>query len=206
MRERIWMVVLLLIMASISSVCVSVTHQIAVPLIEKNRVQRLKKSVLKAFHIPYQGKNAEEVFQKKVTIHFSEENPLYVHYTDQGKPKAIAFQIEGSGFSGPIRAIIALKPDLETIQAMIVLEQRETPGLGGRIMEPEFLCRFEGKKIKPKITLVSRRRATKPHEVQAITGATMSSKTLERIVNQGVEKQRQRVVTSNIMEGVLYDF
>jgi Na+-transporting NADH:ubiquinone oxidoreductase subunit C len=199
MKERIWMIVLLLIIASISSGALGIMNIKTRPLIEKNRVLKLKEAVLNAFHIPYQHKNMEEVFEEEVKSRFLEDIPFYLHYTDKGRLDAIAFKIEGSGFWAPISAIIALKPDLETIYGMTILEQEETPGLGARIAEPGFLNRFAGKKIKPEIILVSRRKAKGDNEVDAITGATMTSKALEEIINDEVKKYRDAIIASKII-------
>ncbi|MFQ5835274.1 MAG: FMN-binding protein [bacterium] len=199
MKERIWMVVLLLIITSISSGALGVINIKTRPLIEKNKVLKLKESVLNALHIPYQHKNMEGVFEEEVKTLFLEDIPLYLHYPNQGKLEAVAFKIEGSGFWAPISAIIALKPDLETIYGVAVLEQGETPGLGARITEPGFLNRFVGKKIKPEILLVSRRKAKGDNEVDAITGATMTSKSLEEIINNEVKKYRDAIIASKIM-------
>lgn len=199
MKERIWMIVLLLIITSISSGALGLINIKTRPLIEKNKLLTLRKSVLNALDIPYQQQNMEEVFEEEVKTRFLEEIPFYIRYSEQGKLEAVAFKIEGSGFWAPISAIIALKPDLETIHGMDILDQEETPGLGARITEPEFLNSFVGKKIKPKILLVSRREAKGDHEVDAITGATMTSKALEEIINDGVKKYLDAIIASKII-------
>lgn len=198
MKERIWMVVLLLIIASISSGALGIMNVKTRPIIEKNKVLRLKESVLNAFHISYQKKNLEEIFEKKVKVKLIDNTPIYI-YPAEGKVEALAFKIEGSGFWAPISATIALKPDLETIYGLSILDQEETPGLGSRITEPEFLRKFVGKKIKPEIVLVVRGKADKPNEIDAITGATMSSKALQDIINENVKNYREKIIKSNIL-------
>lgn len=205
MRERVWMVILLLIVASISAGALGIMNARTRPLIEKNKALRLKESVLNALHIPYSSKNMEEAFELQVKIRLLEDVPLYLLYDEKGGLEALAFRVEGSGFWSPISAIIALKSDLETIHGVSVLEQAETPGLGARIAEPGFLDTFVGKKIRPRITLVSRTRAQAENEVDAITGATMSSKALEDIINNEVKKYRDGITASEIMGKIVHE-
>jgi len=130
----------------------------------------------------------------------SDEIPLYLRYTEEGKLEAVAFKLEGSGLWAPISMVIALRSDLETIHGMAILEQAETPGLGARIVEPEFLGGFVGKRIEPRIILVSRKKAKGENEVDAITGATMSSKALEEIINKESHRYREAIISSKIIE------
>ncbi len=58
--------------------------------------------------------------------------------------EAVAFRFAGTGFWARITGLMALKPDLSQITGLVFLDQAETPGLGGRIMEKEFQDRFAG--------------------------------------------------------------
>lgn len=199
MRERVWMVILLLIVATISAGSLGIVNERTRPLIEKNRALRSKGAVLNALHIPYDSDNMEEVFALEVKTHLLEDVPLYLLYDENGHLEAVAFKMEGSGVWAPIDAIIALEVDLETIYGMSILEQAETPGLGARIADRDFLDTFVGKKTKPQITLVSRTRAQGENQVDAITGATKTSKALENIINTEVKKYRDRIISPEIM-------
>jgi len=95
----------------------------------------------------------------------------------------IAFQIAGSGLWGPIEGILALSPDLETIKGIAIIHQEETPGLGGRIVERDFLDKFAGKKIVPEIRLTKPDKASAENEVDGITGATATCEKFETIIN-----------------------
>ena len=67
---------------------------------------------------------------------------------------------------------------------MRVLESRETPGLGDKIYKDEsFVSNFEQLSVDPEIVVVADGRDA-DHEVDAITGATISSKAVVKIINQ----------------------
>ena len=68
---------------------------------------------------------------------------------------------------------------------MEVLESRETPGLGDKIYkDAEFVRAFSALSIEPEIMAVKKGTSSMPNEIDAITGATISSKAVVRIINE----------------------
>ncbi len=114
---------------------------------------------------------------------------LFLYYKD-GSLEGIGFITTkpGYGFNkvADISLFICVGPDLETIKGIDVLDHAETPGLGGRMTEVEFRRQFIGKKLKPKLSLVRGRETVGPNEVHAITGASYTSKGIERIINEAM--------------------
>lgn len=184
------MVTLLLIVGGVSAAMLGVINVYTAPIVAYNKETKLKKTVLDVFGISYTEENLDAVFKKGVKPKIEED---FVHYELYGKDKegeklaAVAFEVDGPGFWAPISAIIALEPDLETIKDIKILSQTETPGLGARIIEPEFQAQFKGKKIKPNFTIVSYRKAVGTNEVDGVTGATQTSKALETIINKNAK-------------------
>jgi electron transport complex, RnfABCDGE type, G subunit len=93
-------------------------------------------------------------------------------------------RVTGSGYSGYIRMMAGVDPD-GTIQGISVLEHSETPGLGAKIneirpgeSEPWFLKQFKGKD--------ARNMAVK-RDIDAITGATISSKAVTDSIRKTVD-------------------
>jgi electron transport complex protein RnfG len=76
-----------------------------------------------------------------------------------------------SGFSGNISLMAGFKPD-GTIINITVLEQKETPGLGTKMTQPEFKDQFTGK--NPAEFTLKVKKDGGP--VDAITAATISSR------------------------------
>lgn len=75
------------------------------------------------------------------------------------------------GFSGYIGLIAGFKPDGSIIN-IVVLEQKETPGLGTKMAEPQFKDQFNGKNPKDFQMIVKKDGG----QVDAITAATISSR------------------------------
>lgn len=88
----------------------------------------------------------------------------------------VAFKASGKGYSSAIDTLVGMTKD-GSIIAIKILNQNETPGLGARVAESSFTGQFSDKNIQG---LVS---------VQAITGATISSKA----VIDSVKKKAQEI-------------
>ena len=102
-----------------------------------------------------------------------------------------ALVYEGNAFQGKIRLICGLTEDLEKITAIEILEQVETPGLGTKVSEAPFLDQFEQLQTSPNIKWIKNIEPSQPNEVQAITGATISSRSVVAIINNGIEQLKK---------------
>jgi Na+-transporting NADH:ubiquinone oxidoreductase subunit C len=181
MKNKLLMIVFVLVLGSILTAALLVVENYTTPLIEANKVRTLRESILDALSIPYQEGNVEERFSENVT-----EKKLDGHRVYFSREGSVAFEIEGSGVWGPIEGVLSLDRDFKTIKKLVIIHQEETPGLGGRISEREFLDKFEGTSILPKIELVPHGRVQHDNQVEAITGATMSSNALQAILNNEI--------------------
>ena len=104
-----------------------------------------------------------------------------------------AFPIGGPGFWGPVYGMVAVDPKAIKILGVAFYKHSETPGLGARITENWFTKQFQGlplhpiegdKKIfylKPAGTGGAR------EELDAVTGATGTSRAVEAFVNRELD-------------------
>jgi electron transport complex protein RnfG len=96
-----------------------------------------------------------------------------------------AIPAEGPGFQDTIRLLYGYLPDERKVVGMEILESRETPGLGDKIYkDADFVANFDALAIDPEIAVVKKSMKYAANEVDAITGATISSKAVVRIINQ----------------------
>ncbi len=96
---------------------------------------------------------------------------------------------KGSGYADTIELIIAVDATGDTVLGMSVLKQAETPALGDKISKPGFQSNFtKGLTTVTPITVVKGAITADPklNQIQAITGATVSSKSVATIVNETV--------------------
>ncbi|MBN1671344.1 MAG: FMN-binding protein [Kiritimatiellae bacterium] len=104
-----------------------------------------------------------------------------------GTVAAYALPLEGQGFWAPIRGVAGVAADRTRLTGLAFFEQNETPGLGAEIAEPRFRAQFENKPFSARGHPFTFRRSGEPvaeHEVHAITGATQTSRRLERMLNE----------------------
>ena len=87
--------------------------------------------------------------------------------------------------------MVGLTPDLSEITGISILEQVETPGLGGRISEQVFQDQFQGIKTEPAVGYVKNQAPDKDTDIQAVTGATISSRSVVTIINRNIVKFRE---------------
>jgi Na+-transporting NADH:ubiquinone oxidoreductase subunit C len=181
--KNIKIIVFVLIMGLISGGFLVIVNNWTKEKIRKNMEFKIKSAILDSFSIEYSKDNIENVFSKNVEE--VKMDTLSYYKTKNGE---IGLIFSGSGLWGPINGVISLESDKKTIRRIVIIHQEETPGLGGRIAEEEFLNNFKGKIILPEIRMVPPGKAEKENEVDSITGATGTSKAFEKILNQTINK------------------
>lgn len=176
-------IIFVVIMGTVSSALLVGINSFTEPLISKNEELKLKSAVLDVLEIPYEKLTAVNIFKDKVRVLAADKDKFFIS-TDG----AAAFEFYGPGLWGPISGVASLNPGLSTIKTIKILHQEETPGLGSRISEHSFLKQFRGKEFFPKLIFMPEGRAGARNEVDAITGATGSSKALEKLLNGVLQK------------------
>lgn len=186
MKEKIMMVLVLVAVSIVSALMLASINYFSYDVIKMNKERKLKIAVLSALEIPIKDKNPEEVFSSKVKKLNSPQGPIYL--SKDISLQGAAFSVKGSGFWGPIivmvGVVIAEGPENLTIKAIEILQQEETPGLGARIEESLFRNQFKGKRMDAPIRMMIKGAKPGPNDVEAIAGATLSSKFVEDIINE----------------------
>lgn len=185
MKEKILMIIFVLLLGSILTGILVAVNFYTSPLIEKNSVIKLKTSVLKAVSILFSEEEVEKVFADNIRVKGSDENVYYLTANEE-----VAFPFSGPGLWGQITGILAMHSDLSSIKGITIIYQEETPGLGSRIAEKEYLDIFNNKKFAPDLIAVGAGKSSRENEIDTITGATMSSNAFIKILNMEYKKYR----------------
>ncbi|MBS3736858.1 MAG: RnfABCDGE type electron transport complex subunit G [Candidatus Bipolaricaulota bacterium] len=199
MKKEIWMVVILVLVATVSSGVLGFVNVTTRPIIKRNEVRKLRESVLESVNVQFEADNLVNKFESEFRAEELGGKDIYFRYDDEGNLTGVTFEISGSGFQGPITAIISLKPDLETIVGLEILDHQETPGLGARITDEDFLRQFNGKIVRPEILVVTDA-GDEENKVDAITGATRTSKAIQGIINDTLSEVQTNILTDKVME------
>jgi Na+-transporting NADH:ubiquinone oxidoreductase subunit C len=151
------------------------------PLISANAANELRSTILSANGISFTTGNINSVYSENVEEIVVDDFVFFVVKSTGN----ISFEFSGGGVWGPIEGVLTLAPDKETIVDIRVLEQQETPGLGGVVATINYLSQFPGIRFLPTIEINKPdSAANKPNEVDSITGATRTSKAFEGILNE----------------------
>ena len=112
-------------------------------------------------------------------------------FTAEKDGKIIAYVVpaESKGYGGAIKMLVSVTPQGKIIDYNI-LDSKETPGLGDNASKKPFESQFEGKVAKD---LEVVKDATKVNNIQAMTGATISSKAVTKGIKEAVQKVTQFV-------------
>ena len=172
---------MLLIMAVVCSSALELVNIKTAPIIKRNNEIKYMSTVLDVFGISYDSQDSDFIISTyKKAIEEQGKNGLRIFIEKESGSAAIS--ISGSGFQGPLTLIVALEGDM--ISGFKVVSQVETPGLGARITEESFQKSFIGKRVSDGIKM-KRSGNAGISEFDAITGATETSRALERILNRG---------------------
>ena len=187
MKKMLSMILFVLILGSVLTTALVAVDQLTKEPIARNRAVKLQKGILASLNIKYGENDPNEIFFANVETIITKGGEPKKFYRSKTSGD-IAFEISGTGVQGPIEATIALSPDLEQVRGLSIVGQEETPGLGGRIVEAEFVNRFKGKMVTNGLAITSPGKAAADNEVDGITGATLTCNALEDLLNSEIKK------------------
>ncbi|MEA5031290.1 MAG: FMN-binding protein [Sphaerochaeta sp.] len=172
----------LVFMALVTVACILVTAALHLSTLERVQINEqffLWRSVLDAAAISHDGQ-PESVAALFADMAKTEGNQYTVQAPD-GSTRYVV-EITGPGLWGPITIMAGFEEDLKTLAGISIVSQSETPGLGARIEERWFTSQFAGK--QGPFRLVEEGTADAPEEIDAITGATITSESVRNIMNR----------------------
>ena len=114
-----------------------------------------------------------------------------VHFVmKDDKVDQIVIAVEGLGMWGTIYGFLSLAPDGNTVRGLTYYDQKETPGLGGEIGNPNWLALWRGRKgfddqWNARITVIKGEAGAPeadPLRVDGLSGATVTSNAVTRLM------------------------
>ena len=177
MNKIIRMIVVLTVIGLISGSVLALVYQWSLPKIIENQIKETDAAIFEV--LPETREYKKQVADDLV---------YFECFNVQGSRVGTAIVCTGNGYQGEIKMLIGVNADFSRFTGMTVLEQLETPGLGAKIAAKVFESQFHGLSTKPPIEYVKDKMPGKPNEIQAITGATISSRSVVNIINKTVEQ------------------
>ncbi len=123
---------------------------------------------------------------------------LYAAYDQAGVLKGIAAEGAAKGYADVVRVMYAYDPARQAVTGMGVVSMRETPGIGDKIYTDQaFLKNFDaldvklaadGKALAHPVKVVKHGTKQNPWEIDAIAGATVTTKAVGKGINESAQK------------------
>ncbi len=167
-------------------------YLVTLPAIQRNRAEALRAAVFEVVPgttsiQPYELIDGELTLFEGGETELPEGEAVYAGFGDDGTMLGYAIPAEGPGFQDTVGMLYGFDPDNRIIIGLAILECRETPGLGDKIIFDEtFHASFEALAVEPEIVTTKAGRSA-PNEVDVISGATISSVAVVSALNQSVE-------------------
>ncbi len=187
--------------ATISGLLLAATYQATFDIIERNKAEQLRGAVFEVLPTTTTEQAAFEVLPDGTLAPLSGAgtgNPkVYAGYDAQGALTGVAIEASGLGYGDIIRVLYGYDPAAQVLTGFKVLESKETPGLGDRIGKMPFLGNFQDMAVPLNdardallhpIETVKAGTKTNPWEVDAISGATISSNAVGLMIRQSTDK------------------
>lgn len=180
------MIVVLTLAGLVAGGFLTFVYEKTAPEIEKRRLEALREAIFVVL--------PQAVDYKETQI---QGETFYQGIDKSGQEAGIAFPVKGPGFQGEIKMMVGITRDLSKLQNIYILESVETPGLGGKITGDDFQRQFKGLSIKDRIELIKGGRgrrveaAGEKATVDAITGATISSRAVVDMLNRKIARVKE---------------
>ncbi|MBE9562545.1 MAG: FMN-binding protein [Proteobacteria bacterium] len=179
----------------ISGIAIIAIYEATLPTITAYKAKMLREAVFKVLPKVTQIQKLQYIEGKLQPIDSEDNNEIVYAGFDKEK-NLIGYAINGigPGFQDTIQILYGYIPEKRLIVGMEVLESRETPGLGDKIYkDTDFQMNFKALTIEPTVVMVKNGMKSATNEVDAITGATISSKAIVRILNNSNAKWLKRI-------------
>jgi Na+-transporting NADH:ubiquinone oxidoreductase subunit C len=178
----------------------SMLESIGIPSIRETTEELYDKYITTSFVLNSKGEVLDGVEAFTVELSLELKKPVEQQYlpvfdaTTTNGEKVTILPVRGKGLWGPIFGYVSLKSDMNTIYGVTFDHKGETPGLGAEINTTSFESMFPGKKLYEDGKFVSInviKGGANPgdsHGVDAISGGTITSKGLEKMLHDCLVK------------------
>lgn len=191
--------------AMLSGLLVVAVYQLTKPAIEANQLRAIEEAVFQV--IPGAAVQRGFVVQDNGLVPYEKGmtgERIYAGYDKDGKLTGIAINAGAQGYAGMIYLLYGYDPSCECIRGIKVLKMVETPGLGDKIItNKDFVANFEaldsklnaeGTGLANAIVTVKHGTKTDPWQIDAISGATISSNAVGKALNEAGQRLLPKIV------------
>ena len=128
---------------------------------------------------------------------------FYAGYDEKGQLAGIAAEGAAKGYSDFVRILFAWVPDCQCVTGFGLVASRETPGIGDKILvDKDFLANFKALEVRlnedmsalaNEVKTVKHGTKTEPWQIDAISGATITSRAVGKGINDASQALLPRI-------------
>jgi electron transport complex protein RnfG len=191
---RSWKLLALMTTAgAIAGLLIVTAYQATLPRIERHKGEVVREAVQEVLRAPasfdtlylYRGALVR-VLPAAASAKALEK--VYLGHDAAGKRVGFALSGTGNGFQDPITVMFGYDAAARRLIAMKVISNKETPGLGNKIeSDSAFVNGFVGA-AAPVAGVKKDRGKSGPNDVVMITGATISSRAVIRVIDDAIAR------------------
>ena len=129
---------------------------------------------------------------------------FFAAYDESGKLAGIAAEGTAKGYADTVRIMFGYSPDCQCVVGIGVVNMRETPGIGDKIItDKEFVANFKALDAKlnkelsalvNEVKTVKHGTKTNTWQIDAIAGATITSRAVGKAINDSAQALLPRLV------------
>ena len=191
---RSWKLVAMMTAAgAMAGLLIVVAYQLTLPRIEHHKGEVERAAVQEVLKSPpsfdtlylYQGALAKRLPTGTSTKGLDR---IYLGHDASGRRVGFALSNTENGFQDPVTVMFGYDAAGHTLIAMKVISNKETPGLGNKIESDSAFINGFAQASVPLDGVKKDRGKSKPNDVVMITGATISSRAVIRIINDAIAR------------------
>ena len=177
---------LVLTLAFLFGISLAGVQTVLGPVIEENKIRETMEKV--PVVLIGESDSALAIEPLRIAVEKEGRSKFYNVYEaafDNGKRAGWVVKASAQGYADRIELLVGFDPAVQTITGLFILDQKETPGLGNKIVEEQWRSQFTGKSVDRDLEVV-KGGVKELHEIDAISGATISSVCVARMINQTI--------------------
>ncbi|MEA2060598.1 MAG: FMN-binding protein [Thermodesulfobacteriota bacterium] len=195
-----WLVILLSLIFGVSLAGVEITLG---PRIEENKIRetmekvpvvilghdRAEKIKASGEHLDIQTKTIRTGPKKRAKFY-----TVYQAFFNDQTLAGLVVKASAQGYADKIELLLGIDNSIKKVTGIFILDQKETPGLGNKIVERDWLDQFSGRPFTAMPFVVVKEESDAAGEIDAVSGATISSRSVTGIVNNTIHQLKDELV------------
>lgn len=195
----------LTLVAAISGMSVVLVFETTKPIIAENQRIAVEQAIFQVIPNASQWHEYRLSDNKLVTVEESDNGlSIYIGFDKDGMLQGVAAEAAAQGYADTIKLLYGYNPDCECITGIKILKSAETPGLGDKIFkDQDFIANFktldarlnhDKTALSNPIVTVKHGKKTEPWQIDAISGATVSSRAIGKALDNSAQFLLPKIV------------